>query len=368
MGTDARGTYHRETLNTGDTVTANEKMRRIEFGQPVVTRFDLTIAEAWERYKVILEKQRGVKPSSIRTVYNVTMKSLLTYAESRKPPVTKLADINIEFLDQWIGTWDIQPSTRANRYCAICGLFRAAVARKWIPEDPTLLLERPKAIQGGKTQPFDLDTEDGAIIAALPHWESTLQRPRQTYKSPWARNPRTAAALVLVLRYTGLRISDAIRFDPRTLKKATIRGQRMYLYYAPHQRKTDAPVFVPIMAEIAEQIINAPRMCEEYAFWDGKTAEGRWCRTFIPNCLTYLSRVSGVAHIHPHRFRDTFAVDLLSQGADIRSVSRLLGHKNVATTLRYYEHYIPSDQEKLMDVVLKHHSDKAKVIPFAKNA
>jgi site-specific recombinase XerD len=368
MGTDARKKYHRESLNTTDTVLANEKMRRVELGQPVVPKFDLTIADAWEKYKAILVG-RSVKQSSIDTIYNITMKSLLAYAEGRKPPVTRLADIDINFLDQWIGTGKVKPSTRANQHSTIRGLFATAAGRKWIPEDPTLLLKPPKGVnQGGKTQPFDLDTEDGKILAALPHWESTLQRPRQTYKSPWARNPRTAAALVLVLRHTGLRINDATRFDPSSLKRTTIEGQKVYLHYAPHQRKTDAPVFVPIVAEIAEQIINAPRMCEEYAFWDGKTEERLWCRAFIPNCLSYISRVSGVAHIHPHRFRDTFAVDLLSHGADIRSVSRLLGHKNVATTLRYYEHYIPADQKKLIDVVLKHHTDKAKVIPFAKNA
>jgi integrase len=45
-------------------------------------------------------------------------------------------------------------------------------------------------------------------------------------------------------------------------------------------------------------------------------------------------------------------VDLLSRDVNIRSVSRLLGHKNVATTLTYYEHWVRGDQDKLVDKML----------------
>ncbi len=44
---------------------------------------------------------------------------------------------------------------------------------------------------------------------------------------------------------------------------------------------------------------------------------------------------AGVANVHPHRFRRTFATGLAARGMDIQEIQKLLGHSKVDTTLRY---------------------------------
>ncbi len=81
---------------------------------------------------------------------------------------------------------------------------------------------------------------------------------------------------------------------------------------------------------------------DRYFFWtregDRDTVAGNWRRA-----LRKIFKSAGIKGGHPHRFRDTFAVDLLLAGVPLEQVSILLGHAGIRITEK---HYAPSIRDR----------------------
>ena len=60
--------------------------------------------------------------------------------------------------------------------------------------------------------------------------------------------------------------------------------------------------------------------------------------------FTKFGKKYGIDHFHPHKLRHSFASIALTNNADVVSVSKILGHSDVAVTLKTYSH---SNEEKM---------------------
>jgi integrase len=105
---------------------------------------------------------------------------------------------------------------------------------------------------------------------------------------------------------------------------------------------------IPINATLRKTLEVLPRRLDGgYVFFDPKTGERYQDvkRSFPSAC-----RKAGIRDFHFHDLRHTFASHLVMSGVDLTTVSRLLGHKSLAMTLRY-SHLSPLHMTKAVNAL-----------------
>lgn len=89
----------------------------------------------------------------------------------------------------------------------------------------------------------------------------------------------------------------------------------------------------------------------EYVFTSRNKGKGKLRIESVGEMIRLLGERVNV-HAHPHKFRRTFATNLLSKGVPLEQVKTLLGHSNIETTTIYAlvdEEQLKWNHKKLMD-------------------
>lgn len=145
----------------------------------------------------------------------------------------------------------------------------------------------------------------------------------------------------LLLRHTGLRGSDVvllrweeIDWDAREISRLTLKRSKR--------------VVLPIHSELffaleAERMRRDPKPLDR-VLWNPATGKPL-TRPRLYERIVALGRRAGVPHAHPHRFRDTLAVDLLAKGMNAYDVAKLLGD-TVDTVERHYAPFVRELRER----------------------
>lgn len=128
----------------------------------------------------------------------------------------------------------------------------------------------------------------------------------------------------------GLRVSEAI-----SLKPNHIDSQRMVIRVEQGKGSKDRYVMLsPKLLEILRHWWRAQR--PTHWLFPGDLAGKHIDRHTVEKMCQKAHRHSGIAKpVTPHSLRHAFAVHLLENGTDIRTIQLLLGHRSLATTARY---------------------------------
>jgi integrase/recombinase XerD len=328
-----------KTLDTRNWTCANEIIHEWEIARSIVQedRAGMSVSKACEAFMADLEAQR-LSDASLKK-YRVLLinKRRPEMREEHSPSLSEFcAEKSIRFTSQLQlpeltrlrGEWKDGAIAGGKKLERLRVFGRFLVDRGWWKQNLALKLKRSK-VTDPPTMPFTRD-EVAALFRACDEFTDWHGNKDED-------NARRLRAFLLLLRYSGLRVGDAASCPVERFS-----GNRMFLY----TQKTKVPVFIPLPAFVVDALRACPRKSDRYWFWKGlgskDTLSGNWRRTFRRLC-----EIASVPGGHPHRFRDTFAVELLLKGVPMRRVSILLGHSSMAITERHYAPWVEACQTQL---------------------
>jgi len=146
-------------------------------------------------------------------------------------------------------------------------------------------------------------------------------------------------AVIELLFSGGLRVSELADLDRDHINL----DRREFMVRGKGQK--DRPVFISEQAAdwirryLAERKDNYKPLFIHYSGTQNELDDGMYTRLTVRSMQRLVKRYSRAAGITkdvtPHTLRHSFATDLLTNGADLRSVQGLLGHANISTTQIY---------------------------------
>ncbi len=224
----------------------------------------------------------------------------------------------IAFAGQW-AEWDWSPSCQRQFVSCLQRFYRYLVSKGEARADPWAEIQTPpERVKVVRVLSAD---EVAALVDALN---------RHTWRDCRDR------AIVATLFATGARVSCLTGMDMGDLD---LPGHQAIVYAAKTRRERIVPLddvanaaLQPYLEVVRPRLLSA---ASGQAVFLGRHGR-RIHRDVVAEALHRAAERAGLPrHIWPHLLRHSMATDLLEHGADLRAVQEILGHVNIASTVRY---------------------------------
>jgi hypothetical protein len=266
------GVEIREALDLRDWEKAQQRIREWEAaGTSTVEAEEPTIEHACRAFENDARARELREPTLKK--YRVLFRQLQAFAHVEGLRFIKECELGM--LRKFRESWNDCGISALKKLERLRALMRFAHESGWITSDPMRRLKNPK-VANAPTMPYTQD-EMIRILAACAELPDN-------YGKVGGENGRRARALVLLLRYSGMRIGDTV-----TCAVDRLRGDRLFLY----TQKTGVPVNVKLPRFVVDALGTISKVSNQYFFWTGEgktdTAAGNWRRT-----LRTLFRLAGI--------------------------------------------------------------------------
>lgn len=310
--------------------TSERLPRTVLRSQPTTSQLELHalpfIRDTLAAYEAHL-KRRKLRPRAVATY----LRDLRLFVRSLGDEASVL-DVSVETIERYHdGRIELTGSTLSKDLTVIRSYCVWCIARGYRQDDPTRQIEWP---QRNEALPHALTSQE------IVRLEDALAAPIPARRRRTRTRDRVA---VLLMWYAGLRISEVATLEWRDVDL----GERVLIV---RNAKGGKDRTVPIHHRLHIALLTLPTYDQRGPVI--KNDRGKAMDyTSLPHIFSRWlnSDVVGL-DISAHQLRHTFAVTLLRQGANLRAIQLLLGHKSLATTERYLA-LINDDLREAIDVL-----------------
>lgn len=256
------------------------------------------------------------KETSSETImgYMRDLQRLNKFLEKKYNGPVYLEDIQMDDIEDYmlfLKAEGLKPRSR-NRYLfSTRSFFNYAVKKKWIPYNVAAEIEGIKILDQRKVALTQDEIDE--LVKAIDHYLIKFT--------------------VRLLGYTGLRIKEALE-----LELEDIDLQKNQIIANGKGKKTRlvpiAKAFVPIL----DDFIRNGRESVESPYLLATKRTGKLSAIYVNEGIRKaVSKLGWDKKVTCHTLRRSFATNLLRKGVDIFTISKLLGHASVKTTMIYLQ-------------------------------
>jgi integrase/recombinase XerC len=296
-----------------------------------------------ERYINYLRYERNASPHTIRN-YLSDLRQFRDYLKGGDPGATvdvrSIDALRIRGFLGFLFEREKKKSSIGRKLAAVRAFYKFLVKERVLTDNPAATVSTPKL---DKTLPRIMTEEE---------MNSFLDRVAEAVQTGDPRMRRDRAILEL-LYASGLRVSELVGLDLRSVNfgdgMLLVRGKGRKERIVPFGSKAKHALneYLPVR----ERILREGKKSGQTALILNARGDRLTTRSVDRLVKKYVRTYGPDVKVSPHSLRHAFASHLLTEGADLRAIQEMLGHRSLATTQKYTQVSI----KQLMDVYDKTH-------------
>ena len=297
-----------------------------------------------EEFLDMMLSERGISQNSY-IAYKKDLLDYLSFIATISIEYEDASQADIRFYIQSLSKDGLNPRSIARKISSIKNFYKFLVSENIISSNPLIFINLPKY---AKSLPNYLTVEEITKLLESLKIKPSIENIRLN-------------AMISLLYSTGLRVSElvSLKLSDIPINKYTNKIQNSLTVSGKGSKERiviindNAVSSLQEYLKIRDYFINTKNFKSTQYLFSSKAKEGYMTRQNFAILLKNVGMEVGldVNRVSPHTLRHSFATHLLSGGADLRVIQKLLGHTDISTT-QIYTHVNSAELKKVID---RHH-------------